>query len=402
MKFDPKTIRGRIVSLVIGILMNSNGGLAFADTNQKALTPDDALANLTQSSEKILLAGRGGGGGGHGGGGGRGGGYHGSSGSRTSSYHGSYRGSTGRTYSRSSVNRRSSSRSSGSKRTVAGTRTRTAGATTTKARATKSGARSKSTAMRSTGGRGGGGGGHHHGGHGRHHGGGHGHHGHNHYNNYWGYGHWYGGWGGWYYPWWGWCFGFGLGLGYGWYGPWWGFWDFPAYWAWYWPGFALSAFYAGLYDPQPYIIVLGQDSVNYYAVYERGDDGYVKVSETKSIDADEQKKIEIGDRSKNIIIVAKNKKALRDTISKKEAGSKDDYSVVDPTEAPDKPEEGETPEVTDEKIAEFQKTVNDRSKELKTKAQEAESTDTSEAEKEAQVWENKLKEKPAETAIEAD
>jgi hypothetical protein len=264
---------------------------------------------------------------------------------------------------------------------VAGTRTQ--GSKVGTKGAGKGGTRGKAQAMhkggRGGGGRGGGGGGGHHGG--RHHRGDR------------GYGHRYGC-GGSYYPRCGWYFGFGWGLGWGgWFSPWFWYWDFPGYWAWYWPGFALSVFYAGLYNPQPSVVVLGQDRVNYYAVYERSDDGYVKTGQTDRIDPDVKKTITIDNRDNNIIIVAKDKKDLRDTIYENEVKSKDNYSVIDPTEAPDKQEKGDPSEVTDEKIAEFQKTVKERSNELEEKAETAANTDTSEAEEEAKAWEAQEKTK---------
>lgn len=408
MKIDSHIVRKCLIGFAVGILMNGTGIVATDPTNI-----DPKLNSLTPNPthpDKVLLA-RGSGGGGGRSGGGRGGG------SRGGSYHGgrSSRGASGYRSSPRSSSRMSSGRSGGSRSRISSPRSKspssrtssikassrrssgTAGAkksfstTSTRSKTARSkvastrGTSSRSFATRS-GGRGGGGG--------RHHSGGHGHHGHHNHNRYWGYGHWYGGWGGWYYPWWGWCFGFGLGLGYGWYGPWWGFWDFPSYWAWYWPGFALSVFYAGLYAPQPYVIVLGEDRANYYAVYTRSqdDDGnvvYIKTDRYGIVNPNEKTKIEITDRSNNVIIIARNKKKLGDKLSSDAVSSKDNYSVVDPSEAPDKLEEGENPEVTDEQIQGFQKQVKDKKNAelLKEKAEAADTIDTSDAKKEADKWE---------------
>ena len=413
MKIDPKTIRSRVIGLALGILMNGNCALATDPTplDQKA----DALTPDPTQPDKVLLAR--GGGGGHGGGGGRGGGghsggsrgggsSHGYSGTRGGSHMSSGRSSGSKSYrgssprSKSTSSRTSSVRKSGS---TTGTKKATGRSRSSSKVATQKGARSQSVAKRGgRGGRGGGdgrGGGHDggrgHGGRGRHHDGGHGRHGHHNHDRYWGYGHWYGSWGGWYYPWWGWCFGFSLGLGYGWYGPGWGFWDFPSYWAWYWPGFALSVFYAGLYDAtDPHVVVLGENSVNHYAVYTRSqdDDGnvvYIKTDRYGTVNPNEKTMIKITDRSNNVVIIARDNDKLDDTLSSDAVKSKDNYSVVDPSEAPETLEEGEQPEVTDKQIDDFQEKVKStkNAELLKEKAEAAGKTDTSDAEKEANRWE---------------
>ncbi len=377
MNINRQTLYSSFVGLALGILMH--GSCIFA-TDPTNIDPklDSVTPDPTQP-DKVLLA-RGGGGGG----GGRGGGSHGGSSRMSSGPHSGAHGISHVGPGRSSGLKRSGG-TAGSKKSFSGTRK---GSTSGSKVSSKKGTNSKSFAKR--GGRGGGGhgGGHHRGGRGRHHGGGHGHHGHHHWNNYWGYGWWCGAWGGWFYPWWGWYCGFGWGPGWGgWYGPWLGFWDFPSYWAWYWPGFALSVFYAGLFAPQPYVTVITQDT-SYGAIYKRGEDGYEKVGTgTIIIHPDQERRISIDNRNENVIIITKDPAQLDDFIFKDTLTSKKDtYSVVNPQEAPDQLEEGETANVTDEQVAEFQKTVKDRAQELKDKADKAEE-ETPAAEKQAQEWE---------------